>query len=355
MTTQKESSFFTLEVKLTFLLWLVYLILPYLVLPERYEYSMVPSELILKISYLFLALFSNFVLIPRFLYRSRYVIFGLLVFLTLTAGAFWEEAVIEYLFFSDARGGEIRLGSLQRAAYKIGFVLVLFSSFKLLWDYQQKQQQMNELEKEKIESELKFLKSQINPHVLFNNLNNIYSYALEKSDKVPDMLLKLSEIMRYMLNESENQAVSLEKEINYLKDFIELQKLRLEERGQVTLNLEGNPEDYKIAPLLLVAFVENSFKHSMRSEIDNIDIRFDLKVSKGKLYFESRNTFSESDGPETIGNNERETGIGLKNVRKRLQLIYGDKRHLDISKKGNYFIVKLTIDLGVHESEMHDY
>lgn len=352
--TQK-SFFFSLEVRLTLLLWVVYLVIPYLVVPERYEYSLAPSELVIKFSYLLLALFNNFVLIPRFLHKSRYWIFAGLVLGVIAAGSFFEEMVLEYLFFPDTRGAQLTLRGLQWSASKVGFVLILFSSFKLIWDYQRKQKQMNELEKEKIASELKFLKSQINPHVLFNNLNNIYSYALEKSDKVPDMLLKLSEIMRYMLNEGENQFVSLEKEISYLKDFIELQKLRLEGRGDVTLEVEGHPESHKIAPLLLVAFVENSFKHSMRSEVDDIDISFHLKVEEGRLYFESRNTFSESDGPEPIGTNERETGIGLQNVQKRLQLIYEDNHVLDISKKGKYFIVKLTIDLRVDEPEMHNH
>ena len=352
MTTKTDHSFFSLELRLTILLWVVYLILPYLVVPERYGYSLAPSELAIKVSYLFLALLNNFVLIPRFLHKSRYFLYAGLVLMVLAGGAFFEERILEYLFFPDTRGADFTLRGLQWSASKVGFVLILFSTFKLIWDYQQKQKQMNELEKEKIESELKFLKSQINPHVLFNNLNNIYSYSLEKSEKVPDMLLKLSEIMRYMLNEGESQFVSLEKEINYLKDFIELQKLRLEERGDVTLEIKGNPENYKIAPLLLVAFVENSFKHSMRSEVDNIYIGFSLIVDDGKLYFESKNTFSESDGPEPIGRNERETGIGLKNVQKRLQLLYEGKHNLEITKEESYFRVKLNLDLTVHEPEM---
>lgn len=352
MGTIKQKSFFSLEVRLTLLLWVVYLILPYLVIPERYGYSLAPSELAIKVSYLFLALLNNFVLIPRFLHKSRYVLYSGLVLLVLCGGALFEEQVLEYLFFPDTRGAELTLRGLQWSASKVGFVLILFSTFKLIWDYQRKQEQINELEKEKIESELKFLKSQINPHVLFNNLNNIYSYALEKSEKVPGMLLKLSDIMRYMLNEGENQFVPLEKEINYLKDFIELQKLRLEERGTVNLAVQGNPQNYTIPPLLLVAFVENSFKHSMRSEIDNIYIDFKLNIEDGKLYFTSKNTFSESDGPDPIGTNERETGIGLKNVQKRLQLIYEGKHELEILKEEGYFIVKLNLDLTVHEPEM---
>ncbi|MDX1585506.1 MAG: histidine kinase [Balneolaceae bacterium] len=356
MNAQKnKKGLFSLELQLTLLLWVIYLIIPYLVVPERYAYSLAPSELAIKASYLMLALLNNYVLIPRFLHKSRYALFTFLLLLTIAGGALFEESLLEYLFFPDTRGAQLTLSGLQWSASKIGFVLILFSTFKLIWDYQRKQQQMNELENEKIASELKFLKSQVNPHVLFNNLNNIYSYALEKSEKVPEMLLKLSEIMRYMLNEEDNQFVRLEKEIRYLEDFIELQKLRLEGRGDVSMTVTGNPENYRIAPLLLVAFVENSFKHSMQTEVENIVIDINLDIKDGMLNFVSRNTYSEDGGPSLANKNGRETGIGLQNVKKRLQLIYRDKHQLHISKENNFFVVELSLDLSVNEPEMLDH
>ncbi|NGP77945.1 GHKL domain-containing protein [Balneolaceae bacterium YR4-1] len=356
MNAQKNrKGLFSRELQLTLLLWVIYLIIPYLVVPERYAYSLAPSELAIKASYLMLALLNNYVLIPRFLHKSKYALFSLLVLATIALGALFEESILEYLFFPDTRGAELTMSGLQWSASKIGFVLILFSTFKLIWDYQKKQQQMNELENEKIASELKFLKSQVNPHVLFNNLNNIYSYALEKSEKVPEMLLKLSDIMRYMLNEEENQFVRLDKEIRYLEDFIELQKLRLEGRGDVSLTVTGNPENYSIAPLLLVAFVENSFKHSMQTEVDNIVIDIKLDITDGMLNFVSRNSYSEDGGPSLANKNGRETGIGLQNVKKRLKLIYHDKHNLNISKENNFFVVELSLDLSVNEPEMFDH
>lgn len=348
-------SFFSLEFRLTLLLWVIYLIIPYLVVPERYAYSLAPSELAIKASYLVLALINNYVLIPRFLHKSRYIFYVIVVLITIAAGSLVEELVLEYLFFPDTRGARLTITGLQWSAFKIGFVIILFSTFKLIWDYQRKQQQMNELENEKIASELKFLKSQINPHVLFNNLNNIYSYALEKSEKVPEMLLKLSDIMRYMLNEEDSHFVKLEKEIRYLEDFVDLQKLRLEGRGNVSLSISGNPENYCIAPLLLVAFVENSFKHSMQTEVDNIEIDINLTIRDGVLHFTSRNTFSENGGPSLANKNGRETGIGLQNVKKRLQLIYRDKHELEISRENNFFVVQLSLDLTVNEPEVLDH
>lgn len=332
------------------LLWLVYMLLPYLVVPDRYGYSLGYQELVIKTSYLLAVLFNNLVLIPRFLYNGRYWTYGTLLLVTIFGTGLFEEIVLENIFFASTRRSNLSMGSLQNAAFKIGFVFALFSSFKLMWDYQKKQKQVSELEKEKVESELKFLKSQINPHVLFNNLNNIYAYALEKSEKVPDMLLKLSEIMRYMLVDATETMVPLRKELTYLQNFIDLQKIRLEDRGQVQFNVKGDPGDHRIAPLLLVSFVENSFKHSMKTEVDNIDIDIFIVIENQELTFKARNSYSRSREEETP-----ETGIGLKNVRKRLQLIYPGQHSLSIDRSENEFTVYLTLNLAQNELEVLDH
>jgi len=198
------------------------------------------------------------------------------------------------------------------------------------------------LEKEKVESELKFLKSQINPHVLFNNLNNIYSLALEQSEQVPKMILKLSQLMRYMLYDSNEQYVMLEKEMEYLRDFIELQKLRLDESALITLHIEGNTENKKIPPLLLITFVENSFKHSMKTTDKHIEIIIRLEIKGSKLHFHTANTYSESEDDYTNG---KRGGIGLKNVTKRLDLIYGDNYQLKFYPNTEYYHVTLELEL----------
>lgn len=340
------------EAAIFILLWLVYLLLPYLVVPDRYQYSMGLPELVIKTSYLLPVLLNNLVLIPRLLYKSRYWIYFFLLLAVVSLTGFLEEFVLENIFYPTTRGGELSLSSLQNAAFKIGFVLGLFSSFKLLWDFQIKQKQVSELEKEKVESELKFLKSQINPHVLFNNLNNIYSYALEKSDKVPEMLLKLSEIMRYMLKDGTEPLVPLRKELSYLQNFVDLQKLRLEGRGNVQFTVKGDPGDYKIAPLLLVSFVENSFKHSMQTAIDDIYIDILVRIENDELTFEAKNNYSDVKPTKA----ERDTGgIGLKNVKKRLQLIYNGQHSLSINHTDEHFFVHLTLNLNVDEPEMLSY
>lgn len=342
---------FSSEAGVFILLWLMYLILPYLVVPDRYGYSLGLPEVILKFSYLLPVVLNNTVLIPRLLYKSRYWLYGFLLLSIVFATGLFEELILEKIFYPMTRGDDLTLGSIQHAAFKIGFVVGLFSSFKLLWDYQRKQKQVSELEKQKVESELKFLKSQVNPHVLFNNLNNIYSYALEKSEKVPEMLLKLSEIMRYMLKDGTETMVPLKKEIKYLENFIELQKLRLEGRGDVAFSVQGDPANYKIAPLLLVSFVENSFKHSMKTE-DDIYINILIIIEEGRLTFVARNNYADIKNPEL---NHEAGGIGLQNVKKRLQLIYENKHSLSIDQENGEFSVHLTLNLIVDEPEVLSY
>ena len=188
---------------------------------------------------------------------------------------------------------------------------------------------------------MKFLKSQISPHVLFNNLNNIYSYALEGSSKTPQMILKLSELMRYMLDDAREKWVSLQKEIDYLRDYIELQKIRLEDRGDVRFEVEGNLENKQIAPLLLVAFVENSFKHGMSVSGEKIFIRIKVRVEDGKLYFSAVNSHSQNVNSSDISD---EKGIGLDNVRKRLELLYSTRHRLQVEQDEERFYVSLEID-----------
>jgi LytS/YehU family sensor histidine kinase len=327
------------------------MLLPYVVLPDRYGYTLGLPELVIKTSYLLPVLLNSIVLIPRLLHKSRYWIYALLLLLIVFSTGLFEELVLENIFYPDTRGGDLSMGGVQHAAFKIGFVVGLFSSFKLLWDYQNKRKQVSELEKEKVESELKFLKSQINPHVLFNNLNNIYSYALEKSEKVPEMLLKLSGIMRYMLKDATEPLVPLRKELTYLENFVDLQKLRLEGRGQVHFQIEGDPGEHKIAPLLLVSFVENSFKHSMKTEVDDIIIDIFIDLHNDKLNFTARNSYSGA-----LQTDSRDgTGIGLKNVRKRLDLIYEDRYTLNINRSKDQFVVQLNLKLRVDEPEVLSY
>ncbi|MEI6883983.1 MAG: histidine kinase [Bacteroidota bacterium] len=187
-------------------------------------------------------------------------------------------------------------------------------------------------------SELALLRSQVNPHFFFNTLNNIYSLVYQKSDDAPEAVMKLSSIMRYMLYDATTDKVLLEKEIEYLKSFIELEKLRLRNKDFVSLDVRGSAEGQMIAPMLLIPFVENAFKHASRTvPAPGIIVRLD--VSPGKMIFEVKNFIRKNQNAPK----DQQGGIGLSNIRRRLELLYPQKHSLEIKTEDDVFSIKLII------------
>jgi LytS/YehU family sensor histidine kinase len=195
----------------------------------------------------------------------------------------------------------------------------------------------DELIRERQAGELALLKSQVNPHFLFNTLNNIYSLVYHKSDEAPQAVMKFSSIMRYVLHDSTAEKVLLEKEIEYLTNYIELQKLRIRDPGFVSFRVEGDPAKTALAPMLLIPFVENAFKHADRDRHPGISIL--LRCNKEEISFEVTN-FRQKE-VQTV--EKPFSGIGLDNIRKRLQLIYPGKHVLNITEEDDQFNVKLII------------
>lgn len=330
------------EVSVFIYLWIIYLFLPELLELERRGMDLDMDEVILTGFYFVLVTLNNFVLMPRFLSRGRQWRYLLVILGVLMLFSLGEETLLEWLL-DDERYIDIGMRGVSHAFVRMGTIIILFGSFKLIWDHQERLQQMSALEKERVESELKFLKSQINPHVMFNHLNSIYYYTLEKSDKAPQMLLKLSEIMRYMLYEANEKFVSLQKELDYIRNYIDLEKIRLEDRGEVEFKVEGEPDKLHIAPLLLISFIENSFKHSMQTQDDDIWIQIHIGIEDDWLEFRAENSWSQSREDDD-GRPDQE-GIGLQNVRKRLQLLYPNRHTLHISRSDDLFLVHLRVKL----------
>jgi LytS/YehU family sensor histidine kinase len=191
---------------------------------------------------------------------------------------------------------------------------------------------------ERQSGELALLRSQINPHFLFNTLNNIYSLVYKKSEDAPEAVMKMSSIMRYMLYDATTDKVLLEKEIEYLKSFIELEKLRLRHKDFVDLNISGNVEGHTIAPMLLIPFVENAFKHGSRN-VSTSGIKINLSVEPDQIRFVVRNYLRKN----TIINEDQVGGIGLSNIRRRLNLLYPGKHQLEISSREDLFNVQLIL------------
>lgn len=222
------------------------------------------------------------------------------------------------------------------------FYTALSLAYAFTYEWFKNENLKNEITREKLSTELNFLKAQINPHFLFNTLNNLFSIA--QKHNIPELstgISELSNLMRYMLYESNASFVSLKKEVDYIESFIEIQKLRYDEE-EFIINFDkknGNLDRIKIAPMILLPFVENAFKHGFGIDENSI-IKMFLDVSDGNIYFRVKNKIFEHQGFS-----ESASGIGLENVKRRLELIYPNAHTLEIKQEKNRFIVELNIKL----------
>ncbi|MDP4268192.1 MAG: histidine kinase [Bacteroidota bacterium] len=218
-------------------------------------------------------------------------------------------------------------------------ILMLGIGIKMIIEWYKNERQRAVLEKEKLNTELAFLKSQINPHFIFNVLNNICSLARKKSDDTENAIIKLSQLLRYNLYDFRDEKVSLEREIRYLNDYIDIQKMRLGDNVQIVFDVKGKTENVMIEPLILIPFVENAFKHGVNTT-DNCKIEISIDCDSKMLHFIVKNLKLEKK--KTSDNNK---GIGLKNVTRRLSILYPEKYTLSIIDQSNIYIVDLKINV----------
>lgn len=287
--------------------------------------------------------FLNYWLIPDFLFKKKYGRFFLYFIYTLIISFYVEMVTVMGIFILVA---EFNMKGLQpsntNALFIIaGMYLVVFLgvAVKLVKHYYQNEARIQILEKEKIEAELRFLKTQLHPHFLFNTLNNLYSLTLEKSDRASEVVLKLSELLDYVLYECNADFVPLEKEVKQLENYIELEKLRYGPRLDVSFSKPGDLTDYTIPPMVLMTLLENSFKHGTSKAIQKSWIKMALKTSDDWLLFEIGNSREKT----REGKPEQSGGIGLENLRNRLNLLYGEDYHIHIQEKPNYYQTSLKM------------
>jgi len=283
--------------------------------------------------------FNYFVLIPKFLLIKKYLVYvSTLVFSIVTA--FVLSRV--FLNLSGFNPDDLKninpilmkIDPILRANTFLMLIISILASISLTIN-----NHLRQLEKEKLVAQISSLKSQINPHFLFNTLNNIYATAIDTSPRTADMVDKLSEMMRYTMKETQNDFVPLDEEINYLNNYIELQKLRLESKMKFDYTVEGDYSELQIAPMLLIPFIENAFKHGVNSE-QNSNIRINIKVNESELHFLVANNKvnAQTDTRE-------HSGLGIENTKHRLSLIYPSSHLLSIKETENDFIVSLHINL----------
>lgn len=288
---------------------------------------------------LFFLVYVNLkLLIPRFLQKGRYVTYAITGVAVIAAAYGLHELTFEFV-----------LPVLPTEYYMVSFadwevlitIFVIYFVITTLLKLSKSWYVLQRVEKEKLAIELNSLKSQVNPHFLFNSLNSIYSLSLAKSEQTPDTVLELSNLLRYMLYEVGESTVELSKEIEMMENYVELQKLRADSSSDICFEIKGDKLEQQIAPLLFFPLIENSFKHGVKAVSFQAYVHITLEVSEGHVSFVIENNKGFIDDPE----DGKYGGIGLENVQRRLSLIYADRHEFKIEEDLQMYRVTLTIQI----------
>ena len=286
------------------------------------------------------AFYTNIIFIlPRYV-RNRKIINLLARWFLMVIGYTVISILLHRLFHLFERGGNLGLEVVNSFLVNfllVGLFMIVSTAYQSIMDWFKNEKIKQQLENQNLKTELSFLKSQINPHFLFNTLNNIYILAYKQSDQTAEAILKLSEMMRYMLYESSNDLVLVKKEIDIIRQLISLQQLRAKEPLCFEFQTKGSEEQNKIAPLILISFVENIFKHGILNDCNDPAV-VHVHVEDNNLTFDSRNKINRHAKDNT-------TGIGLPNVKRRLELLYPGSYDFKITNDETHYSIHLRIQL----------
>lgn len=285
-------------------------------------------------------------LVPRFLVKARIAKFCLYLFLT---GLVFQAILVlvnHFLvipYITGVSSSELNFEFSEYfdwfkslIGYIIAAVAVLIKIFKYWYNEQLEKQQA---ERERLSAELRLLKAELHPHFLFNTLNNLYTLVYERSEKAPQMVMRLSGLLSYVLYECKADEVSLSKEINSIRDYVELERERYGDRLDISISFSGETEEEMIVPLLFQPFIENAFKHGISEQLGKSWISIDLSVKKRRLVFKLINSYDRRSGSVAPG------GIGISNVEKRLELLYPERHRLLYGLEGDAYVVSMQIEL----------
>ena len=299
-------------------------------------------EMVNIISFAIIVYFNLYYLIPNYLTKTRLLHYSVLLLVATVVITPLKVIVLYFLFISSPSLQSSLLSNLN--GYFLSTFVVASGStvIRIVLDWFRQLRESQELHTRTMQSELRFLKSQINPHFLFNTLNNLYALTLKKSDKAPEIVIKLSEMMRYMLYECNEKQVPLQKEINYLRNYLDLEKLRQGKNVQINFDVQGEVSEQKLAPLLFIPFLENSFKHGLNNQLSQGFVNISLKVEDNQVHFFIEN--SKANTPHRPGG-RRSGGIGLVNVNRRLDLLYPAQYDLKIDDNPHSYAINLYIKL----------
>jgi len=331
-----------LKISVHFIAWLAFFMLPFVLFPKlNIRFDMVLMGILpnlVLVAYFYLNLH---VLVPRYLLKKKYLLFlffsllipVVIVLLFPHQKPHFEAHQIPEHFINEPRPRPHGFMPLMPILIFL-LVFTLSTGIKLLEELFDARQKKQIAETAKSKAELATLKAQINPHFLFNTLNSIYSLSIENSSKTPDAIMRLSGMMRYLLTESESEFVPLSVEVDYLIQYIELQKLRLTDKTTVNFTVEGDDDNVQIAPLLLEPFVENAFKYGISAH-EQSEIIILLQITGSQIAFSVHNQLFDIVVPTSK--------LGINNVKQRLQLVYPNRHSLTITDTHGYFNVLLEI------------
>ena len=313
---------------------------------NTYWYNVFITVLWIPVKILYCYPFMYFI-IPNVLFKEKYKVFALIVvawgiagwYLNYAFQAFAFLPFLELVYGHDITGNPWNVATyLCLTTAAAGTTIIKVSKYWI-----EKQQAWLRNEKEKVTAELQLLKAQLHPHFLFNTLNNIYSFALQNSDKTSQMILKLSSLLSYMLYQCKTDEVSLEKEVEVMKNYMDLEKERYGDKLDLSVNIEGDIQDKFITPLLILPFLENAFKHGTSEQLEKPWMSVDIAVKDFLLkckVVNSKNEFIPF----------HESGVGIANVKKRLELLYPGSYELKLADEGEFFVVSLLLDLKSHSA-----
>jgi len=289
------------------------------------------------------AYFVVYFLIQGYLYKKKYLHFALLFLITVVLSIILTRVIYYFIVLPVKWPQALEQSTFWGFSWLNGFTSLflitgLLAVVEMTRKWVKEQQEKSLLKSENLTNELKLLRSQLSPHFLFNTLNNIDSLIYQDHKKASAAVVKLSDLLRYMLYEAPEDKVELTDEVEFLNSLLDLQRLRLVDENDIAFDVEGDLECCQIAPMLLIPFIENMFKHGSQKG-DSPLFRILLKVTEKKLELHCLNYIRE------VKNIDKRSGIGLENVKKRLDLLYGDHYELDISKQNNDFEILLKIDL----------
>ena len=336
----------------TFLLhtaaWVLLFSLPYLLRPslnENKPASQAQEPVLVHLRYvinnlIYIGFFylNTGLLIPQFIYKRKYNQYAAILiggFVTILF-ATW---LTSFLLLGRGQPYFNLRGHILFNFFFFLFILAGSTAYRMIKDRARADRIGREKENENLKTELSLLRSQASPHFMFNVLNNMVALARKKSDLLEPSLLKFSSLMRYMLYDADEEKVGLEKEIDYLQSYIDLQKQRFGKNVQVLVDMQNTNDSYSIEPMLLIPFVENAFKHGT-GLIEGAMIKVRLRVENNKLDFMVQNKYD----PSSTETKDKTSGIGLANVKRRLNLLYGRNHRLLITQQDNWFTVSLQLN-----------